>query len=71
MICYDLFFIHIKISYYCFNRQELLQKANDRYDNCGSKEKAAEYCIANKDILNGSTNNTYRNFSEEEKEVKR
>ena len=31
------------MSYYWFNRQELLQKAKDRYHNCGDKEKAAEY----------------------------
>ena len=28
------------MSYYWFNRQEILQKAKERY----SKEKAAEYC---------------------------
>ena len=38
------------MSYYWFNRQELLQKAKDRYD-CSGKEKAAEYYIANKDVI--------------------
>ena len=33
-----MFFIPIKVSYYCFNRQELLQKAKDRYHNCGGKD---------------------------------
>ena len=28
--------------YYWFNRQELLQKAKEKYDNCGGKEKASE-----------------------------
>ena len=37
----DSFFIHIKMSYYWFNAQELLEKAKDRYHNCGGKEKAA------------------------------
>ena len=28
------------MSYYLFNKQELLQKAKDRYHNCAGKEKA-------------------------------
>ena len=36
------------MSYYWFNRQELLQKAKDRYHNCGGKEKAAEYYLEKK-----------------------
>ena len=35
------------MSYYQFNRQEILQKAKDRY----SKEKAAEYYLKNKDAI--------------------
>ena len=31
------------MSYYWFNRQELLQKEKEKYDN-GGKEKAAKYC---------------------------
>ena len=27
------------MSYHWFNRQELFQKANDRYHNCGGKKK--------------------------------
>ena len=42
MTCYGLFFVHIKTSYYGFNKEELLQKAKDRYYNCGGKEKAAK-----------------------------
>ena len=26
------------MSYYCFNRQELLQKAKEKYDNSGKKK---------------------------------
>ena len=39
------------MSYYWFNRQELLQKANYKYHNCGGKAKAAEYYIGNKDAI--------------------
>ena len=43
-----LFFLHnIKMSYYWFNRQEILQKAKERY----SKEKAAEYYKQNKEVI--------------------
>ena len=31
------------MSYYWFNREEVLQKAKEKYDNGGGKEKAAEY----------------------------
>ena len=33
------------MSHYCFNRQEILEKAEERY----SKEKAAEYYKQNKE----------------------
>ena len=35
------------MSYYQFNRQEILQKAKERY----SKEKAAEYYLRNKEAI--------------------
>ena len=35
------------MSYYWFNRQEILQKAKER---C-SKEKAAEYYLQNKEVI--------------------
>ena len=35
-------FVHIKMSYCWFNRQQLLQKAKDKYHNCSGKEKAVE-----------------------------
>ena len=38
-------FVHMKMSNYWFNRQELLQKAKDRYYNGGGQEKAAAYYI--------------------------
>ena len=59
------------MSYYWFNKQEVLQKAKGKYDNCGSKEKAAVYYKANKDVLKEKAKNRYRNMSEEKKEVKK
>ena len=38
------------MSYYWFNRQEILQKAKERY----SKEKAAEYYLKNKEAIKKS-----------------
>ena len=35
------------MSYYWFNRKEILQKAKERY----SKEKAAEYYLQNKEAI--------------------
>ena len=31
------------MSYYWFNRQELLKKAKDKCHNCGGKEKTSEF----------------------------
>ena len=45
------FFVHINMSCYFFNRQGLLQKAKDRYHNCGGKGKVVEYYIANNEVL--------------------
>ena len=30
-----IFFVNIRMSYYWFNRQELLKKAKEKYDNGG------------------------------------
>ena len=51
------------MSYYLFNRQEILQKAKKRY----SKEKAAEYYLQNKEVIKEKARNQYKNLSEEEK----
>ena len=48
-----------------------MQKAKDRYHNCGGKEKAAEYYITNKDVLKENAKNKYRKLSEKENEAKR
>ena len=46
-----------------FNRQEILQKAKEKY----SKEKAAEYYLQNKEVIKEKGRNRYKNLSEEEK----
>ena len=51
------------MSYYCFNREEVLQKAKERY----SKEKAAKYYLQNKEAIKEKSRERYKNFSEEEK----
>ena len=51
------------MSYYQFNRQEILQKAKEKF----SKEKAAEYYLKNKEVVKEKARNCYRNLSEEEK----
>ena len=54
----------IKMSYYWFNRQEILQKAKERY----SKEKAAEYYAQNKEAIEEKSRERYKNLSQEEKD---
>ena len=54
-----------------FNKQELLQKAIDRYHDWGGKEKPGEYYLANKDVLKEKAKNKYKSLSKEGKEVKR
>ena len=51
------------MSYYQCNRQEILQKAKEKY----SKEKAAEYYLENKEAIKEKSRNRYKNMSEEEK----
>ena len=34
-----------QMSYYWFNRKELLQKAKEKYHNGSGKEKGAEFCL--------------------------
>ena len=51
------------MSYYQFNRHEILQNAKERY----SKEKAAEYYLKNKEAIKEKARDRYKNLSEEEK----
>ena len=51
------------MNYYWFNRQEILQKAKEKY----SKEKAAEYYKQNKEAIKEKSKERYKNLSQEEK----
>ena len=52
------------MNYYWFNRQEILQKAKEKY----SKEKAAEYYKQNKEAIKEKSKECYKNLSQEEKD---
>ena len=52
------------MSYYQFNRQELLQKAKDRY----SKEETAEYYLKSKETIEEKSKNWYKTLPKEEKD---
>ena len=52
------------MNYYWFNRQEILQKAQEKY----SKEKAAEYYEQNKEAIKEKSRERYKNLSREEKD---
>ena len=51
------------MSYYQFNRQDILQKPKERY----SKQKAAEYYLQNKEAIKEKARERYKNLSQEEK----
>ena len=44
------------MNYYWFNRQEILQKAKEKY----SKEKAAEYYAQNKEAIKEKSRECYK-----------
>ena len=50
--------------YYWFNREEILQKAKERY----YKEKAAEYYAQNNEAIKKKSREHYKNLSQEEKD---
>ena len=52
------------MGYYWFNRQEILQKAKERY----SKEKVAEYYAQNKEAIKEKSREHYKNLLQDEKE---
>ena len=58
------------MSYYWFNREEVLHKAKKKHKNCSGKEKAAEYYKTNKDAIKERAKNRYKNLSEQEKDAK-
>ena len=51
------------MSYYWFNRKEILPKAKERY----SKQKAADYYLENKEAKTKKLRGGYKNLSKEEK----
>ena len=53
----------MKMSYYHFNRKEILQKAKERY----SKEKAAEYYLQNKGAIKEKSKNNTKTCQEKKK----
>ena len=46
------------MSYYWFNKQEILQKAEERY----SKEKASEYYLQRKEAIKEKSRERYKNL---------
>ena len=52
------------MNYYWFNRQEILQKAKEKY----SKEKAAEYYAQNKEAIKEKSRERYKNLSQEKED---
>ena len=54
------------MSYYCFNRKEILQKAKERY----SKENVAEYYLQNKEAIKKKSKDQNKNLkSTREKDI--
>ena len=52
------------MNYYWFNRQEILQKAKEKY----SKEKAAKQYTQNKEAIKEKSRKHYKNLPQEEKD---
>ena len=48
------------MSYYWFNRQQILQKVKERY----SKDKAACYYLKNKEAIKEKSRECYKNLSQ-------
>ena len=74
MICYDIFsltnFVHITMSYYWFNKPELLQKAKNKYHTCGGKEKSAKYYLGSKDVIKKKQKISFKIFQKKKKKQK-
>ena len=45
-----------------------MQKAKDKYHNCGGKEKTVKYYLENKDVIKEKGNDKYKSMSKEKKE---
>ena len=59
------------MSYYWFNRKELLEKAHEKYNKEGGKEQAASYYQRNKEAIKKKAREADKNLSKEKKEKKR
>ena len=55
------------MSYYQFNKQEILQKAMKNY----SKEKNSEYYLLNKEAIKKKQKNRYKNMTDEKNRQKK
>ena len=55
------------MSYYWFNRQEILQKAKEKY----SKEKAAEYYLKNKEAIKGKGKRTLSKLAKKKDQIRK
>ena len=55
------------MSFYQFNRQEILQKAKKNY----SKEKATSYYLLKEEAIKKKSKNKYKNMTDEEKQAKK
>ena len=56
------------MSYYWFNRKELLENAHKKYHKEGGKEQAARYYKENKEAIKKKAREKYKNLSKEEKD---
>ena len=56
-----ILFVTINMSYYWFNREELLKKANEKYHNKGGKQKAGEYYKKNKEAIKEKQETSIKN----------
>ena len=55
---------YVKMNYYRFTRQEILQEAKENY----SKQKAAEYYKQNKEAIKENSRESYKNLLQEQKD---
>ena len=53
------------MNYFWFNRQEILQKAKEKY----SEEKAAQYYAQDKEAIKEKLKKHYKNLSQEKKTI--
>ena len=58
------------MSYYWFNRKEVLEKAHKKYHKKGGKEKASNYYQRNKEAIK-KAREKYKNLPREEKYKKK